>query len=146
MDDLVLRDDALVVLGTCDSGTIGQSDVNEALGIPVALRRAGAASVIGATWPVQRLAATLACAKLAEEIRGGCNSIEALRRTVVWLRDATMGQAGTLLEKVGHPLALKYKYEPGEMELRALEDGVCQWGAFMSWGTCWQARSKENAT
>jgi hypothetical protein len=87
------------------SGTVAQSEVNEAIGIPVGALAAGASAVVGAVWPVSRIAAVATCARFLRELASGAASPEALQTASVWLRDATYEDVLGELDRVDHALA-----------------------------------------
>jgi CHAT domain-containing protein len=129
--------DALVVLGACDAGTVAQTNVNEALGIPMGLRAAGAHAVVGAAWPIARVAAVVLCLRILRELADGAASPDALRRAAVFARDAPASTIHELLAAAGHPLAaLVADVEPTERLLAAPH----LWAAYLHWGGGWRAR------
>jgi len=136
-----LSDDALVLLGACDSGTIAQTDVNEALGIPIGLRAAGAHAVLGAAWPVAQIAAVTLCLRTLVELEAGAPSPDALRRAAVFARDVTAGELAALLAAAGHPLAAALAdVDPAERLL----DAPHLWASYLHWGGGWRAAPVES--
>ena len=148
--DTSLFERLLVVLATCDSGLLAQTDVNEALGIPAALAAAGAHAVIGSCWPVQRLTAVGICARVFRELASGTASPEALQRAVLWLREATLEEYESELAACDHP-ALGERELGGVRRLAAPGDRVfaedadvperctLDWSLYMHWGGGWAA-------
>lgn len=130
--------DALVLLGACDSGTVAQTDVNEALGIPMGLRAAGAHAVVGAAWPVARIAAVVLCLRILRELADGAASPEALQRAALFARDATAARIHELLAAARHPLAaVVADIDPTERLLASPH----LWAAYLHWGGGWRAKA-----
>lgn len=139
-DAVRIDPDAAVVLGTCDSGTIAQTDLNEGVGIPTGLLAAGARTVIGAAWPVSHVAAVGLCRKLIKLLLAGRGSPEALREAACWLRDATGDELLAELAAADHPLAAKIAAD-WKPEFRASRPftNPARWAAYVHWGAPWQA-------
>jgi CHAT domain-containing protein len=135
-DQSVLRPGALVVFGTCDSGTVAQGDINEAVGFPTAMLTSGGAAVVGAGWPVARPAAVSECLGFFRGLREGLASPEALQVAMVWAREATIDQLVEALADVSHPLAedpllLKRREDNPDDILLA---PVYYWASYVHWG------------
>jgi CHAT domain-containing protein/tetratricopeptide (TPR) repeat protein len=144
-DQTVLRPGALVVFGTCDSGTVAQGDINEAVGFPTAMLTSGAEAVVGAGWPVARPAAVSECLQFFRGLREGLASPEALQAAMVWARDATVGQLVKALADVSHPLAedplLLKRTKDSQDKLLA---PVYYWASYVHWGgSCRMSEASE---
>jgi hypothetical protein len=137
-DSITIDPGAIVILDSCDSGTIAQTDLNDGIGIPAGLLAAGARSIIAAGWPVARLASVGACRKVIESLTGGVASPEALQGATCWLRDATVGDIRDALAAVRHPYAEEVPDQDPEFLVRKLDDPWL-WAAFMHWGAPWRA-------
>lgn len=137
-DSITIDPAAIVILDSCDSGTIAQTDLNEGIGIPAGLLAAGARSVIASGWPVARLASVGACRKIIKSLTAGIESPEALRDATCWLRDATVGDVREDLAAVGHPYAEEIPDQDPDFLARRLDDPWL-WAAFMHWGAPWRA-------
>lgn len=136
-DRLQMPARALVVLGTCDSGTIAQTELNEGIGIPAGLLSSGAHTVIGAAWPVAQLAAVGICRMLIKELVGGASSPEALTRAALWLRTATVADVGAELAAAGHPLAPLIAARSTSFRSRTF-DAPEHWASYVHWGGAWR--------
>jgi hypothetical protein len=132
---------AIVILGTCDSATVAQTDINEGIGIPGGLLAAGAGTVVGAGWQVARSAAIGICHKLICSLLSGAESPEALRDASCWLRDATAADLYSELDSIGHPAAedLMRMFELPEYRDEHMFTDPSLWAAFMHWGAPWRA-------
>jgi len=144
-DRVRLSPQSLVVLGTCDSGTVAQTDLNEGIGVPAGLLAAGAATVIGAGWPVAQPVAVGVCRKVFEGLQSGEASPEALRGAARWIRDATGADLLAELEAVGHPLAPRLAEAKSVLQRRAFADPWL-WAAYLHWGTPWVGGVSERWT
>jgi len=138
-DRVELAPGAAVILGTCDSGTVAQTDLNEGIGMPAGLLAAGATTVIGAGWPVARIAAVAICRKLVEGLDAGHSSPEALRDASVWLRDATGADVLATLQTIEHPLALTMAAQSADFLARRPFADPWVWAAYLHWGAPWKA-------
>jgi len=142
-DRLALPSESLVMLGTCDSGTVAQTDLNEGIGMPAGLLAAGASTVVGAGWPVAQVAAVGVCRKLFEAIGAGQASPEALRAASNWLRSASGTDLLELFQRIGHPLAAQLVAQsPRFLASRPFADPWV-WAAYLHWGTPWRATGPE---
>ncbi|MEQ1731407.1 MAG: CHAT domain-containing protein, partial [Vicinamibacterales bacterium] len=97
----------LVTFSACDTGL---TDVrflpDEALGLPAAGIRAGAACVIGSLWPVRDLVAALVMGQTYTALADGAASpAAALRRAQFWLRDVTIARLLDELDDVRRAMA-----------------------------------------
>jgi hypothetical protein len=138
-DKIRIQPDAIVILGTCDSGTVAQTDLNEGIGIPGGLLAAGAHTIIGAGWPVARSAAIGVCRKLIRSLLDGTESPEALRDAACWLRDATAADLLTELTSIGHPAADDLaRMAPEDLAEHMFADPAL-WAPFVHWGGPWRA-------
>lgn len=135
-DELEGRD-RLWLLGACDSGALLQSENNEALGIPIALAAGGAQTVIGASWPVPRIAAAAVCARFVRELDAGRTSPAALRFAQRWARDATGKELLAFFAEIDHPL--KSVTQLGKLPRPC--GAARAWGAFAHWGRVVRLRS-----
>jgi tetratricopeptide (TPR) repeat protein len=139
-DEGRLDTDSLVLFGTCDSGTIAQGDINEAIGLPTACIGVGARTVVGAGWPVARSAAVATCLAFVRGLRDGQASVEALQSATVHVRGLTLAQLQIELEEVGHPLARSAGFrtllakQPND---RAFESPYL-WASYVHWGGGWR--------
>jgi CHAT domain-containing protein len=137
-DTRVFGPDALVVLGACDSGTVAQGEINEALGIPVGLLAAGARTVVGAAWPVPHLTAVGVCHRLLQGLAGGSSTPEALRAAIRWIRDVSWGEYRDALQPTGHPIAAELaplmKRGRQGLPLHEGENDLALWAPYMHWG------------
>jgi CHAT domain-containing protein len=138
-DNIRIDPDAIVILGTCDSGTVAQTDLNEGIGIAGGLLAAGAHTTIGAGWPVARSAAIGVCRKLISSLLDGTESPEALRNAACWLRDATAADLLAELSSIGHPAALQLAELPPEDLAGHMFADPVRWAAFLHWGAPWRA-------
>jgi CHAT domain len=143
-DRVELPPGAAVLLGTCDSGTVAQTDLNEGIGIPAGLLAAGAATVVGAGWPVARVAAVAICRKVVEGLDAGYSSPEALRKASLWLRDATGADVLTLLQAIQHPLAEPLAAQAPDFLARQPFGDPWVWSAYLHWGAPWKAARSGN--
>jgi len=130
----------LVLLGACDSGTVVQSDINEAIGIPIGILGAGAHSVVGAMWPVARIAAAI-CLRFLEEVAQETPSPEALQRACLWLRGATFGQLHEELKAVEHPAAALVAKVKAEAPDSVPYGEPRFWASYVHWGGGWRTQS-----
>jgi hypothetical protein len=86
----------LLVMSACESATIDPGAPDEALGLPAAMSYAGASAVIGSLWRVDDAATAIFMASLYERLRGygpiipAWGPADALRKTQLWMRDATV--------------------------------------------------------
>jgi CHAT domain-containing protein len=144
-DSIQIDRNAVVVLDSCDSGTIAQTDLNEGIGIPAGLLAAGASTVIGAGWPVARLASVSICRQVIKSLLAGADSPEAIRRATCWLRDVTVGDVLAELRAIGHPLADALGEPDPQFLAQRLADPWL-WAAFMHWGAVWRAEVREAPT
>lgn len=132
---------ALVLLGTCDSGTIAQTDLNEGIGLPAAFLAAGARAVIGAGWPVARGVAVGVCLKFLQALRSGQASPEALSQAIRWIRDTTIAELDEELAAIRHPLYRGEPVTPAQAALRRRRPFTepSDWAAYVHWGSGWSA-------
>jgi CHAT domain-containing protein len=131
--------EALVLFGACDSGTVAQSDINEAIGIPIAAMAAGACAVVGAVWPVSHAVAVGICARFLGELALGAASPEALQAATVWMRDATVDDLIAELDGLGHPLAVKLRESVPALRRRLpLFASPHLWASYVHWGRGWR--------
>ncbi len=136
---------SLVLLGTCDSGTIAQSDLNEGIGMPAGLIAAGAHTVVGASWPVATSAAVGVCRKFVQGLVAGLASPEALRQATLWLRDTTLADLQHELEAIAHPMAKLIAAGPEALRRsRAFQDDPARWASYLHWGGAWRADARLN--
>jgi CHAT domain len=143
-DQIRIDPGAITILGTCDSGTIAQTDLNEGIGIPGGLLAAGARTVIGAGWPVARSAAIGVCRKLISALLDGAESPEALRDAACWLRDATAADLLAELTSIGHPAAQDLaRMLPEDLAAHMFAEPV-RWAAFLHWGAPWKAVASDS--
>jgi hypothetical protein len=125
--------------GTCDSGTVVQGDVNEAIGVPTAMLTAGARAVVGAAWPVARAAAVALCLQVLRGVAARVASPEALQRASSWVRDASVDTAAEALREVDHPLVRTSDFD------RLLKAAPTKkwfasphlWASYVHWGGGW---------
>jgi CHAT domain len=134
---------SLVLLGACDSGTIAQSDINEPIGVPMALQSAGAHSVVGAAWPVARVAAIGTCLQFAKELAAGAASPEALRRAAAWVRGASVKEFHRELAAIGHPAAEELAALSAENSNARLCEPPDLWAAYVHWGGGWRLKQAQ---
>lgn len=138
MDDLVgssvFDDGTVVVMNTCDAGTVAQDVTNEPVGIPIALMASGAETVLGPSQPVAALAGVVFCLLVLEELDGGLASPEAVQSAVIRMRGMTRGEVAELLRSVGHPF--------GEILTSRLSQPAfrerAHWAFFQHWGGSWK--------
>jgi hypothetical protein len=140
-EKVALEPDSLVLFGTCDSATVAQGAINEAIGIPIAMMAAGARGVVGSRWPVARSAAVAICLQFLRELARGAASPEALQRASSWLRTATLGQLSQELATVRHPYAAKIEsalsMNPG-LRHKPFFHSPHLWASYVHWGGGWR--------
>ena len=93
----------LVAVSACQSGVVDITHLpEEAISAGSVLLAAGAACVIASLWPVRDDTTALLMARMYEEmLDNGCRPPEALRRSQLWLRELTDGEADDYLRR--HP-------------------------------------------
>ncbi len=132
--------DSLVLLGTCDSGTIAQSDLNEGIGMPAGLIAAGARTVVGASWPVAAPSAVGVCRRFVEGLAAGLASPEALRQATLWLRDARLEDLQQELAAIAHPMAARIAAQPESVRHEKAFRDPARWASYLHWGGAWAGR------
>jgi CHAT domain-containing protein len=140
-DEVDFTPDSLVLLGTCDSGTIAQSDLNEGIGMPAGLIAAGARTVVGAGWPVAAPAAVGICRKFVEGLAAGLASPEALRQATRWIRDATLADLQQELAAISHPMAERIAAQSEAFRHSQAFQDPARWAAYLHWGGAWRTAS-----
>jgi len=129
-------DHTLVLLNSCDAGTVAQSTINEAIGVPPALMAAGAHCVIGASQPVSALAAAVFSHLAIAGLARGVASPEAVQLATSRLRQIRRREVRELLSDLKHPLAERSPKSAGHL---AAFDRIVDFGVFQHWGAGWQA-------
>ncbi len=140
-DEVDFTPDSLVLLGTCDSGTIAQSDLNEGIGMPAGLIAAGARTVVGAGWPVAAPAAVGICRRFVEGIAAGLASPEALRQATRWIRDATLADLQQELAAISHPMGERIAAQSEAFRHSKAFQDPARWASYLHWGGAWRAVS-----
>lgn len=82
----------LVVLAACESQSVGDEALDEAIGLPAAMMQAGATGVIAAQWQVNERAAMVLIRALHEGLAAGRRPARALTDALCLLRTATGGE------------------------------------------------------
>ena len=142
-DSSVFASDSLVIFGACDSGTVAQTEINEAIGVPVAAMAAGARTVVGAAWPVRHVVAVGICAHFIRELARGAASPEALKAASIWIRDATYASLLAEVDALGHPLADQLRrIDPARRGVRPFGRPE-MWASYVHWGRGWRAEPVE---
>jgi hypothetical protein len=146
LEDLMLDSRTLVLLAACDSGTVAQQAINEAVGIPTAMLTAGAHAVVGATWPVAKVAALGICCYFLHGLAAGLASPEALQRACLRLRNTTLDGLAGDLEQVGHPYAADLRAKVARRGAALgqepfFRDKPFTWASFVHWGGGWRSES-----
>jgi CHAT domain-containing protein/tetratricopeptide (TPR) repeat protein len=139
-DEGAFEPNALVLFGTCDSGTIAQGDINEAIGLPTACIGGGARAVVGAAWPVARAAAVATCLAFARELQSGRSSVEALQAASAHVRRLTLAEFKGEIDAAGHPLATSdgFRVMLSKDPNRQAFASPYLWSAYVHWGGGWR--------
>jgi CHAT domain-containing protein len=125
----------LVVLSACETAAIGHDAPDEAVGIPTALLRAGAAGVVASLWAVPDGSTALLMRAFYRQLVGNRLAPDAaLRQAQKWLRDTTNGE----LARDGRdaPLPASYEVTPAVRLRNASQpyDHPYYWAAFTHTG------------
>lgn len=127
--------DTLVVLNTCDAGTVAQDETNEPVGIPIAMLASGAQTVIGPSQPIASIAGVSFCYFFFKSLANGFASPEAVQESIKQLRRISRSTLSECLAEAGHPFAgriSKYNSDQPAFNKR------CYWAFFQHWGGDWR--------
>ncbi len=125
---------SLLVLSTCNAGTVMQDAVNEPVGIPVALMASGGFAVVGPSQPVRSIAGVTFCLLFLRALGEGKPSPEAVQHATAEMRRLKRGELADLLLAAGHPYAGVIQSDLGRPAFRQRAD----WAFFTHWGGSWE--------
>ncbi|MGO9605071.1 MAG: CHAT domain-containing protein [Candidatus Binataceae bacterium] len=101
----------LAVISGCETGMIGLSLPDEAIGLPVGLVQGGASTVVATLWEVQDDAAFLIMSKFYELRSMTADDAAALRNAQMWLRAASCAELKAYLSSLPSTVRHRLKAE-----------------------------------
>jgi len=125
----------MVLLNSCDAGTVAQSAINEPVGLPPALMAAGAHCVIGASQPVLALSVAVFAYLVIDALAAGVSSPEAVQLAARRVRTMRRREVRELLSDLKHPLAERAPRTAGHVPAF---DRIVDFGLFQHWGPAWK--------